>query len=159
MKITAKIKEIQSQPNAILLFKEGCFYKVYDQNLFWFCTTIKPIKVIFKYIKKNDLHLVYGGFPVSSLPNLKKEYPAFFDVIIDNAYGFSIQANTNIINYREWFNKKKDDYVFLASLETDNEPLDIVSRIKNFPLALKTPLEAFLFIKELQNNYFNKKNE
>jgi len=39
---------LAAQPNKLYLFKEGMFYKIYNQNAMWFVNFIKPYKVAIK---------------------------------------------------------------------------------------------------------------
>ncbi len=50
MTVQEKIN-LAAQPNKLYLFKEGMFYKAYNQNTMWFVQHINPYKVTIKYIK------------------------------------------------------------------------------------------------------------
>lgn len=121
MTFIEKLKYKQTLPNTIYFFKEGCFCRLYNEDLFWFCNEVKLIKAIFKHLKKENLDLVYGGFPIVVLPTLKKQFPAFFDTAVNTEHGFYIETNSNALKYSDCFNKKKKNAVFLLSLKTQEQ--------------------------------------
>lgn len=110
-----KLKLLESHPDRIYFFSEGCFYKLYNENLFWFCNEIKPKKVIFKHFIKENLNLVYGGFPMASISNLKNEYSSFFSICIEDAFGFFIKANIIVMNTNLGLIRLKNKQAMLLS--------------------------------------------
>jgi hypothetical protein len=40
---------LAAQPNALHFFKEGMFYKAYNQNAMWFVQQVKQYKITVKY--------------------------------------------------------------------------------------------------------------
>ena len=52
MTIKQKI-ELAVQPNKLYLFKEGMFYKLYNQNAMWFVQNVKPYKVSKKFVNSD----------------------------------------------------------------------------------------------------------
>ena len=61
---------LAAQPNKLYLFKEGMFYKIYNQNAMWFVNFIKPYKVAIKQIKNIQQEVFSIGFPVSYLNSI-----------------------------------------------------------------------------------------
>lgn len=57
----------------IHLYKEGVFWKAYQQSAYLFHTRVCPYQVKTKYIKCIGKSVASSGFPDSSLPHLFKE--------------------------------------------------------------------------------------
>ena len=51
------------------VFKQGLFARLYEQGLYWFSHTIKPLKPMLERVKGGE-PVVYGGLPISSLEAL-----------------------------------------------------------------------------------------
>ena len=66
MTIKQKI-ELAVQPNKLYLFKEGMFYKLYNQNAMWFVQNVKPYKVTKKFVKTVNQNVYSIGFPQTVL--------------------------------------------------------------------------------------------
>jgi len=66
MTIKQKI-ELAAQPNKLYLFKEGMFYKLYNQNAMWFVQSEKPYKVTKKFLKTVNQDVYSIGFPQAVL--------------------------------------------------------------------------------------------
>ena len=43
-------------------FKQGLFARFYEQNLYWFIHTVKPLKPMLERVKGGE-PIVYGGLP------------------------------------------------------------------------------------------------
>ena len=62
-----------AQPTTLYLFKEGMFYKAYNQNAMWFVQHIKAYKVTAKYIKTIQQEEYFIGFPIKYLNSFTLE--------------------------------------------------------------------------------------
>ena len=60
----------------LCLYKEGIFYKLYNQHAMLFVQNIKPLKVTVKFIKNVNQHVYSVGFPVSLLDTIKEQLTA-----------------------------------------------------------------------------------
>ena len=69
MTVQEKIN-LAAQPNKLYLFKEGMFYKAYNQNALWFVQHINPYKVTIKYIKNCKQEVYSIGFPSTLLSKI-----------------------------------------------------------------------------------------
>jgi len=54
---------LTAQNNKLYCFKEGMFYKVYNQNAMWFVHHVKPYKVSVKFVKIVNQNVFTTGFP------------------------------------------------------------------------------------------------
>jgi len=64
---------LAAQPTTLYLFKEGMFYKAYNQNAMWFVQHIKAYKVTAKYIKTIQQEEYFIGFPIKYLNSFTLE--------------------------------------------------------------------------------------
>jgi len=53
-------------------FKQGLFARFYEQSLYWFSFSIKPLKPMLERVK-GDEPVVYGGLPISSFETLLED--------------------------------------------------------------------------------------
>tara|TARA_B100000768_G_C11117519_1_gene305963 strand:+ start:91 stop:396 length:306 start_codon:yes stop_codon:yes gene_type:complete len=56
---------LATQNNKLYCFKEGMFFKVYNQNAMWFTQHIKVYKINSKFVKTVNQQLFSIGFPQS----------------------------------------------------------------------------------------------
>ena len=56
---------LATQNNKLYCFKEGMFFKVYNQNAIWFAQHIKGYKINSKFVKAVNQHVFSLGFPQS----------------------------------------------------------------------------------------------
>ena len=104
MGISEKIKEIQTYAEAgnIILYKEGNFWKAYEQSAYLFVKNIKEYLVQKKYLKIVSSEVVSLGFPVPSISKvlgyLRYE---LIDMVKAVIYLNAIHSESN---YIEWKN-------------------------------------------------------
>lgn len=67
--MTLKEKIERECPTHIHLYREGIFWKLYNQSAFHFSQLIKPYQVKKKYMKTLNMEIVSIGFPQSVLTN------------------------------------------------------------------------------------------
>ena len=143
MTILDKVTLQQQDTTKIFLFKEGVFYKAYNEGAF--LLQDRNYKVAVKKIKSVENEVLSIGFPISVLEKLKEnrqieEYDNYC----------SLQSNIvfSLLLYEEWYqnqitNIKRVDRKYL-------EEYTLKDTIKNYPLANKTPIEVFIWVAELQ---------
>ena len=130
-----------------LAFKEGFFYKVYNEGA-WFLRS-KNFKI--QQIGKGTLKSVFVGFPES--------------VMLAMANNFRIDTKSNsteiatnelfdAIAYEDWKAKIESlipqDIVSTNQANTENAQ-KILFEIRDYPLASKTPIEVFIWISQIQS--------
>ncbi len=143
MTILDKITLQQQDTTKIFLFKEGVFYKAYNEGVF--LLKDKNYKVAIKHIKSIENEVLSIGFPISVLEKLKENrQPEEYDNYC------SLQSNIvfSLLLYEEWYqnqiaNIKREDSKYL-------EEYTLKDTIKNYPLANKTPIEVFIWVAKLQ---------
>jgi len=73
---------LAAQPNRMYLFKEGMFYKAYNQNAMWFVQQIKRYNVTVKYIKNIQQEVFSIGFPTLLCEYILNFFCHAFKIII-----------------------------------------------------------------------------
>lgn len=147
MTIKQKI-ELAAQPNKLYLFKEGMFYKLYNQNAMWFVQNVKPYKVSVKFVKKANQDVFTIGFPQTVLSlnklqiNLKpiKEEPDYLC--------YQVTQTIREQEFASWCNTTLTNQVKLQSKATTQ---NIVQQLKHFDVANNTPIQALEFVVKLKS--------
>ena len=143
MTILDKVTLQQQDTTKIFVFKEGLFYKAYNEGAF--LLKDKNYKITVKQIKSIENEVLSIGFPISVLEKLKENrQPEEYDNYC------SLQSNIvfSLLLYEEWYqnqitNIKRVDRKYL-------EEYTLKDTIKNYPLANKTPIEVFIWVAKLQ---------
>lgn len=160
MKISAIIEQENENTNMVFLYKEGIFWKLYNQSALWWVQNIKPLKHNVKEIKYLKTHIVSVGFPVASWQNYEailqqKNYKikavSDTEIALQNIQKPSIETCISTIKQLvavQEQNLQLKEPSTLYSSSTD----ELLEAIKKFPLASKTPFEAMQFLVQLQQN-------
>ena len=144
-----KIAEILEIENAntdnINLFKEGIFWRVYEKSAWRFVKNIREYRVFKKYVKTVEQNIVYLGFPDSVLPEILSSAETRHTSEHKSEIFVEIQGFTDTDGFEVW----KEEIEFMNCKE--NKQDEIIQKIKEYPIGSKTPVEAFKFLAELQN--------
>jgi len=73
MNIKDKIDIEKDNNNFIKLYKEGIFWRAYNQSCMLFTQYFDNYKVIIKYVKYLKQNIYYCGFPDTILENIKEK--------------------------------------------------------------------------------------
>jgi len=143
-----KIEELQKieDNQNIYLHYEGLFWRAYNYSAYAFSNNIKQYAAKKKFIKKLGHDIVYIGFPSSVLSTILE---------ICKHKGFSINQNNNLINIKQknklkGFENWKNALKISEHNTVKQTNTSLSDRIKSFPIASKTPMEAQQFLYELQ---------
>ena len=146
MTILDKVTLQQQDTTKIFLFKEGIFYRAYNEGAF--LLKDKNYKVAVKKIKSIENEVLSIGFPVSVFEKLKDEFVfEFFDKYA--VYNTTILFDNEL--YIDWQSKVVKESFKTAKTETEY----IVEQLKKYPLANKTPMEVFMWVANLQKMISN----
>ncbi|MCL1689421.1 hypothetical protein [Elizabethkingia anophelis] len=147
-----KLSDIISRENyhSIQLYKQGVFWVAYEQSAYsiW---EHKGYRVNKKYIKSLKRDVVSLGFPASVLDEIGKIYKQ--DKLKSSSeyklYMLSQELNKTL--FLRWrFNTHTHTHTHTHTQL--RVTCDLVAKIKSFCLSNKTPLEAYLFLYELQSD-------
>lgn len=146
--------------NRIHFYREGMFWKLYNQSAFNFSQRVKQYLLKKKYIKEVKCWIVTMGFPdVVLKENLERlqEYTLSVNV---SAKVVEVELKEELPGYQEWFEEVKEDVKEVREVkevgivgggENEVEKEQILKDIRDFPILQKTPLEVQMFFIELQN--------
>ena len=59
----------QENQSSIYFYREGVFYKAYEQSAYLFVKYVRPFQVKKRHVKSVKQDVVFVGFPTNSLPN------------------------------------------------------------------------------------------
>ena len=145
MTIQQKIALV-SDPTKFYLFKEGAFYKVYNQNAMWFTTHVKPYKVKVKFVNQFvyvvgfPMHAVTTNGFVSKGLSLLEEQNSFI------CYQCKIDSAEQ--EYLQWCNQ-------LQEIDRNNTALAekqtmVLQKINRFDVVNSTPVQCLAFVSALK---------
>lgn len=146
------LKKEESNTEFIYLYKQGCFFRAYNQSAMHFLLHITDYKVHVKFIKKLNRKIYYLGFPTSNWINIAQICAGKIFHIYEAKECIEICLNDGQAqNFTEW---AKNQDVKLKTNRNDN--LELEQAIQGFSVANSTSLEALNFISELQNRIQSK---
>lgn len=163
MVLSEKVKN-SANSKLFTLYKEGLFYKCYNEDAMVFAKLVKPYKVITKYVKSADAKVTSLGFPVSevekgklSLKVLSEKLSAHrydvlngkvtFHLTKDIKQGFESWRNSIVSEMVEEYKPKPES---IKSFAGEANYVEIVAMIKKFDLANSTPMDGLNFIQQLK---------
>jgi hypothetical protein len=158
------LEKIQKSGNdkVFTLYKEGLFYKCYNEDALVFTEKVKNYRVSAKYIKSVGADVLSLGFPNSVV----KAATITFDAIAAAIGATSYYENVTAVVF-ELKNKDLQNYTYFKEsiLASVHEPLSIINdtagttitqaslitqRIQEYDLANRTPMECMVFVQELK---------
>lgn len=150
------LKTESENTDKIHFYREGVFYKAYEKSAYLFVTHVKPFMVKKLFVKSVNQEVVSIGFPTNSLRNYfaadkirEKDNEA--EVILDAAIipdDFEKwREGIAMTPAKETVVKNKDTHITSEAVECEKL---IVTKIKTFPIEVKTPLECMIFLSELK---------
>ncbi len=162
--ISEKIQH--ATPFDLKFYKEGAFWVAYEQSAYWVWQH-KAYKVSKKFVKSIAREVLSIGFPQSVMLHLLSVLSADASVLSQSHHlNVTLPQAIDLQAFEEWkagvalkapsapsrdkaclLTKDADAMEFLPSKDND-----LAARIISFPLAHRTPMDAFLFVKELQDS-------
>ncbi|MCT4329545.1 hypothetical protein HZP13_07435 [Elizabethkingia anophelis] len=147
-----KLLDIISRENyhSIQLYKQGVFWVAYEQSAYsiW---EHKGYRVNKKYIKSLKRDVVSLGFPASVLDEIGKIYKQDKLKSSSEYKSYMLSQELNKTLFLRWrFNTHTHTHTHTHTQL--RVTCDLVAKIKSFCLSNKTPLEAYLFLYELQSD-------
>ena len=157
MKIKNITERERDNPTLVTVYKEGLFYRVYNESAIWWTKNVKDIKLHKKYIKYIDRYILYGGFPANAKETVEEIILKKGKIVNDNENVIEIESDYKPGNdeLTDWLNTISDSKLGKTKMNTDDikssgEFLEIIETIRNFQVGHKTPFEAMQLIVDLQ---------
>lgn len=156
--MTLKEKIEHENPNQIHLYREGMFWKAYNQSAFHFFRLIKPYLVKKRYVKELKTEIVSMGFPHSILDDMLERLESVSVSTEKGEKEICICLQAPQTGYEEWFQQfeveeKSDSPNRVGSPVPEPDihiTKGIIQALRDFPIMQKTPLEVQLFVLQLQ---------
>jgi hypothetical protein len=150
---TLQEKLIRETGQQIFLYKQGVFWTAYEQSAL-ILSRHKPLKISVRFVKSVNKKVISVGFPDASLKFFGNLFGQFVETDKHTGY-FELNGT--------------DDGIDLAALRQEiigqhpdkvsdksNWQSDLAQQILSFRLAEKTPLEAMMFVRDLQEALLQK---
>lgn len=161
MTITEKI-QISADKTIFTLFKEGIFYKCYNEDAMVFWQRVKSYKVSSKFIKKVGAEVLSLGFPISEVSKGKLSFDVLCEKLGACKYDDEIEKVSFYLTddikqgFENWCETLvKEKTVQYSNTNNLNGSLPVkhklIAMIKNFDLANSTPMQGMMFIQQLKN--------
>lgn len=134
----------------LFLYKEGVFWVAYEQSAYFFAQ-LKGYKPTKKYYKNINKWVVSVGFPQADdlLNNLQQNNTITWVNKTESSIEMLLAEEVSNTNFNLWKQNVKEKEQKITTNTTKKSSIEQL--VKAFPLANKTPMEAFLFLKELQD--------
>ena len=146
--------------NRIHFYREGMFWKLYNQSAFNFSQRVKQYLLKKKYIKEVKSWIVTMGFPDAVLKeNLERLREYTLSVNVSEKV-VEVELKEGLPGYQEWFEEVKEEVKGVREVKeegtvpvvgNEDEKERILKDIRDFPILQKTPLDVQMFFIELQN--------
>ena len=161
MTISEKVEQAANS-TIFTLYKEGIFYKCYNEDAMAFVQKIKEYKVNSKFVKSVSTEVLSLGFPISEVEKGNLSMASVSEKIGAKAFeeneGNIVFSLTNIDikkDYEAWKNSIQEkiiEEVKELAIQYQRPPNtnEIISMIKNYDLANSTPMQGLNFIQQLK---------
>jgi hypothetical protein len=151
------------QVHMFTLYKEGLFYRCYNEDAMLFVTKVKEYKVTSRFIKTLNNYLYCVGFPESEVSKGKMPFQQICDKL--NAQKFEIIGETVVFplsdleaksGYANWMNLQENKQQTIAfnvrpdKMKESTPYNHLLGMIRNFDLANSTPMESMHFVQALK---------
>ena len=157
MEIKEKI-EYSADKQKFTLFKEGIFYKCYNEDAILFANVIKPYKIRPTFVKCVNTVVLSLGFPMSEVENGRialREIAAKVGAIsykeeeLGIVFTLKGEAKRNLHDKKTLFIQQQIQQVEEPTA-IYQEPT-LIQKIQEFDLANSTPMDGMIFIQTLKN--------
>ena len=149
---------------AFTMYKEGLFYKCYNEDAMVFSKRVKAYKVSSKYVKSVGAEVLSLGFPASEVDKGNLAFEMISEKLGAVKYDIETQNITFCLkeDIKQGFESWKNTIVMEKSAEYDSPPnvvkspsieahyKEIIALIKQFDLANSTPMQGLNFIQQLK---------
>ena len=163
----AEKTQVSANKTRFTLFKEGLFYKCYNEDAMIFVQNVKKYKVSAKFVKSVGANVYSIGFPASevkkghlSFENISEKIGAKSYEIKDKHIVFLIGNADAKRDYNEWTETIQEDKNVVAAKDpapiykTKLDMNGIINMIKNYDLANSTPMQGLNFIQQLKSELY-----
>ncbi len=156
------------QEKAILLVREGLFWRAYEQGAFALCKYVHPFKVTSRFYKGLGQWLCYVGFPDTALQKWtsKRTVTKQSDKLLRLQLTEAEQKDV-IASFSEWKEQQvgatranePQHNTYASAGHSVSQPMrrqlsveqEVMLRLRTFPLERSSPLDCMNFVAELKS--------
>jgi hypothetical protein len=153
--------DLAKSNKSFILFKEGLFYKCYNQDAMVFVKYVREYKVSCKYIKSVGSKVYSIGFPASEVEKVKLSFKDISTKIGGKRFEvksilivFYLKDTESKKAYKDWVEMQHKNKIVMQEPETiypnTNKSERVLAMIRNYDLANSTPIDGLLFIQNLK---------
>lgn len=146
----------QENHSSIYFYREGVFYKAYEQSAYLFVHHIKPFQIKKRYVKSVKREVISVGFPTNSLYNYFSKEKV---TELENCAKVDLDKKLDLAEFEQWKNSvplmeelpknatgNLKDSNNKTSVNVTSQEKSVVTQIRMFPIEAKTPLDCMLFL-------------
>ena len=160
--MTIAEKITQSANSALFtLYKEGLFYKCYNEDAMLFVKKVKEFKVSDKFVKSVREKVYSVGFPSSEVEKGKLSFEEISTKIESQGFELKNELVIYCLNnseckqgYKEWVEIQHKNELLVKEpvpiYSKTNNSAHLLAMIKDYDLANSTPMQGLGFIQELK---------
>jgi hypothetical protein len=150
MEISGIVLIEEMNTHCIHLYREGSFWKAYEQSAYLFVKHIRNYRTKLQYYKGINREVISIGFPDIVLPDIIKDSK----VTLQSDRSTTLEVEDTIVpgDFLEWKAQTPLVQPSKKGKNIDNEEAGLLTAIRLFPVANKTPIECMQFITELQKS-------
>lgn len=152
---------VSNEEKRFTLYKEGLFYKCYNEDAMLFVKKVREYKVNNKFVKSTGSNVFSIGFPASEIEKGKLSFEEISTKIESESFDLKNELvifNLNNIGckkgYKDWVEVKRKNELVVQEPEpiysNTNNSGHILAMIKNYDMANSTPMQGLGFIQELK---------
>lgn len=157
------LQKITNSKNPVVftLYREGLFYKCYNEDAMVFHQRVKPFKITSKYVKSAGTMVLSLGFPSTLIDNQTLAIAAIAEMVGANSWkeeshGLVFQLSGEIKSGYDTFQDEfteANQHLHILQDKTDNCGCQKLKyKIQNYDLANHTPMQGMAFIQELKDD-------
>ena len=142
---------IAADPFRFTLFREGIFYKCYNEDAMLFHQRVKPFTCSARIFKETGNPVISLGFPVTLLECKRITEEQLSDALDATNYCETSAELTFTLkeNIKQAY-KSFEEQVLISSSTPKDRHDTILDKIRSFDLANCTPMECMVFLHELK---------
>jgi hypothetical protein len=157
----AEKTELSGDKDIFILYKEGLFYKCFNEDTMVFSKYVKLYKISVKYIKNVSANVYSLGFPAREMEKGKLCKESILEKIGASHYEekdkyivFFLKDKNLKSGYLEWQKTisldSKGEVINEKIIPYNNPDNPIYNMIESYDLANNTPMQGLLFIQQLK---------
>lgn len=157
--LSALLSRERANSGTLYFYREGVFYKAYEQSAYLFVKYVKPFQVKKRFVKSVKQEVVSIGFPTNSLYNYFSKEQV---VEHDNEARVELDKKIDVGEFERWradiplmeelphriaMNITQGNSALLTATAPEKQ---VAMQVRMFPIEAKTPLDCMLFLSEIK---------